>query len=163
MILNPKPRCSAIKNLGRRANFSDTFWDVGHRDQGQLEDTEIDHQIHKHMKSFMTESSLSKTPGHNGKSTDIHLWKQFSLPYFNSRTDEWKSPFRCPMAKLCDCKAQVCICPGEYNCKLLALSRDHNEHSYANDKRKKLKLKHKQSIAISNDNSIIVGAIDRGW
>jgi hypothetical protein len=71
--------------------------------QGQLDDTDIDHEIHKHMKRFMTDSSFFKPPNHHEKPTNIHLWKQFRQPYFNSRTDEWICPFRCPMAKPCAC------------------------------------------------------------
>jgi hypothetical protein len=89
-------------------------------DQGQLDDTDIDHEIRKRMERFMTDSSLFKPPGHHEKPTYIHLWKQFCQPYINSRTDEWIRPFRCPMpvAKHCDCKAQVRICTGD-NFKLL--------------------------------------------
>ncbi len=79
-------------------------------DQGQLDDTDIDHESCKRMERFMTGSRLFKPPGHHEKPTNIHLWKQFCQPYFNSRTDEWIRPFRCPIAKRCDSKAQVLIC-----------------------------------------------------
>jgi hypothetical protein len=117
-------------------------------DQGQLDDADIDHEIRKRMERFMTDSRLFKPPGHHEITTDIHLWKQFCQPYLNSRTDEWISPFRCPMAKRCDRKAQVRICTGD-NYKRLEFTRDHNEHSHANDKSKKLK--HKQIIAIHDE------------
>jgi hypothetical protein len=81
----------------------------------------------------MTDSRFFKPPGHHEKPNDIHIWKQFCQPYFNSRTDEWIRPFRCAMAQSCDCKAQVRICTGD-NYQLLEFTGDHNEHSHANDK-----------------------------
>jgi hypothetical protein len=61
-------------------------------DQGQLDDTDIDHEIRKRMERFMTDILLFKPAGHHEKPTDIHLWhekptdihlwKQFSQPYF---------------------------------------------------------------------------------
>jgi hypothetical protein len=126
-------------------------------DQGQLDDTDIDHEIRKRMERFMTDNRLFKPPGHHEKPTDIHLWKQFCQPYFNSRTDEWIRPFRCPMAKHCDCKAQVRICTGD-NYKRLEFTGDYNEHSHSNDKIKKLK--YKQIIAIHDE--VIVRAYCSG-
>ena len=126
-------------------------WVTG--DQGQLDDTNIDHEIRKSMERFMNESCFFKTPGHHEKPTDIHLWKQFRQPYFNSRTDEWIRPCRCPLAERCDCKVQVRMCTGE-NYKRLEFTGDHNEHSHSNDKSKKLK--NKQIFTIHD--AVIVGA-----
>jgi hypothetical protein len=117
-------------------------------DQGQLDDTDIDHGIRKRMERFKTDSRLFKPPGHHGKPTNIHLWKQLREPYFNSRSDEWIRPFRCSKAKRCDCKTQVRIRTGD-NYQRLEFTGDHNEHSHANDKSKKLK--HKEIIAIHDE------------
>ncbi len=43
--------------------------------QGQLEETQIDYEIRKHMERFMTDNRLFKTPGHHENWTDICLWK----------------------------------------------------------------------------------------
>ncbi len=97
------------------------------------------------MERFMNDNSLFKTPGHHEKPSNIHLWKYYSQPChdFNYRQDEWTRSFRCPMAKLCDCKAKLdysWICQGG-NYKQLEYSCDtyHDEDSHANDKIKKLK------------------------
>ncbi len=68
------PRCSTIKNQGRCANIRDALiivvtWVTG--DQGQLEDTDIDHEICKNMARFMTDSSSYKSPGHHEKTSNI--------------------------------------------------------------------------------------------
>jgi hypothetical protein len=34
-------------------------------------------------------SGLKKTPSHKPKETDIHLWKQYSKEYRNTRTSVW--------------------------------------------------------------------------
>jgi hypothetical protein len=59
------------------------------------------------------------------------------------------------MAKRCDCKDQVWMCTAG-NYKQLEYSGDHDEHSQANDKSKKLRHTGKQIFAINN--AVFVGA-----
>ncbi len=65
------------KESGKKRKYQGCLDYHGTGDQGQLEDTDIDHEIRKRMEIFMTDSSLFKTPCHHEKPTDIHLLKQF--------------------------------------------------------------------------------------
>ena len=70
-------------------------WSTG--DDSELEPPEIKRENYMLMKKFMQDSQLMQTPGHPDKKTDIGLWKQQRVEYFNSRTDEMIHVFKCPM------------------------------------------------------------------
>jgi hypothetical protein len=56
--------------------------------ESELEDEEINHEIHMLMKKFMQASRLMKAPGHKQLDSDMGLWKLQRAEYYNSRTDE---------------------------------------------------------------------------
>ena len=80
-------------------------WTTG--PQAKLEDREIEHQIYNEMKNYMHASGLKKTPGHKQKDTYIHLWKQYTKEYYNTRDETWVRSLRCPMHYRFGCEAQV--------------------------------------------------------
>jgi hypothetical protein len=67
MVLNPMPRCSMIKNRGKRANIIPLrlySWDVGHQGSGGFRanmKTQIYHEICKHMERFITNTGPTAT------------------------------------------------------------------------------------------------------
>ena len=94
--------------MGKKHKYNDYLdftvvrdWSTG--EDSLLEDAEIEHEIYALMKKLM-QSPLIEAPGHRENETDIALWKQYCIAYYNSRTDEWVRCFRCPMNYRCKWK-----------------------------------------------------------
>ena len=140
-----KPRKSIEKR--KYAPFSE-YREVGRWATGPdstLEPREIDSEIHVLMKKYMQDSHLMQTPAHEQLSTDKALWKQNSLEYHDSRTDEMIHMFDCLLKYRCKCKAKVRIITGR-GYKRLEFSGTNDEISHADDK--STSLKYNQIVAI---------------
>ena len=96
------------------------------------EPADINHEIYTPMKKFMQQSRLMKAPGHKELPTDIGLWKQYRVEYFNWRTDDWIQVMKCPLKYQCKRPAQLRIIAGKYY-KLLELFGTHDENRHSVD------------------------------
>jgi hypothetical protein len=68
----PDAKMQCDKELGKKRKYQGCLYYrvIGtwvKEDQGQLDDTDIDHEIRKRMERFMTDSRLFKPPGHHEK------------------------------------------------------------------------------------------------
>jgi len=100
--------------------------------ESELEDEQIDHEIYTHMKKFMQQSRLLKSPGHKQLDSDVGLWKLQRAEYYNSRTEEWIRVYQCPLHYRCKCNALCRILVGK-DYKRLEFFGTHDENSHAND------------------------------
>ncbi len=74
--------------------------------QAEMDDEDIENQLFEEARELMQLSGRKKHPGHNGLSTDLHLWKKAGGDH-TTRAGITYTIHRCPMRHQCDCKCTI--------------------------------------------------------